>query len=111
MNKNVLEFLAFRYETLKLLKQSERGEVKLAQNRQSGELVIIKRVAQTGLPYELIRKFSFKLPAKVFYCVEDDSETVVVEEFIQGESLSEKKSLSEAEARKILLQMCDGLEE
>ena len=111
MNKNVVEFLAFRYETLKLLKKSERGEVHLAQNRQSGELVIMKRVALTGLPYELIRKFSFKLPAKVFYCVEDDSETVVVEEFIQGESLSEKKSLSEAEAQKILLQMCDGLKE
>ena len=61
MNKNVVEFLAFRYETLKLLKKSERGEVHLAQNRQSGELVIIKRVALTGLPYDVLKNFSCKM--------------------------------------------------
>ena len=40
MKKNVAEFLEFRYEKLKLLKRSERGEVWLASTRQSGEFVI-----------------------------------------------------------------------
>ena len=112
MKENVAEFLKFRYEKLKLLKRSERGEVWLAQARQSGELVIIKRVESVGLPYELIKKFSFTLPAKVLYCAEDESETIIVEEFIQGESLHERKNfLSESQARGILLQMCDGLKE
>ena len=110
MKKNVAEFLEFRFEKLKLLKRSERGEVWLASARQSGELVIIKRVALTGLPYDLIKKFSFTLPPKVYFCAEDDAETIIVEEFIQGETLSERP-LSKSEAEKILLQMCDGLKE
>lgn len=108
MKENVAEFLAFRYEKLKLLKRSERGEVWLAQNRQGGELVIIKRVAAIGLPYDVIKKSAFTLPAKVFYCAADDSETVVVEEFIQGEHL---QTLTEPQAWTILLQLCDGLKE
>lgn len=112
MKENVAEFLKFRYEKLKLIKRSERGEVWLAQSRQSGDFVIIKRVAAVSLPYELIKKFSFTLPAKVIYCAEDESETVIVEEFIQGETLHERKTfLSDVEARELLLQLCDGLKE
>lgn len=108
MKENVAEFLQFRYEKLKLLKRSERGEVWLAQTRQSGELVIIKRVEAVGLPYDLIKKFQFTLPAKIFYCAQDEQDTVIVEEFIQGEHLHK---LSEPQAWEILLQMCDGLKE
>ena len=112
MNKDVTEFLAFRYEKLKLLKKSARGEVWLVKLRRGEDLFIIKRMAAVGLPYDLIKKFSFKLPAKVFYCAEDDSETIVVEEFIPGENLSARENfLSELEVREILLQMCDGLKE
>jgi len=115
MKENVAEFLEFRFEKLKLLKRSERGEVWLASSKFGGELVIIKRVNLTGLPYDVIKNFAFKLPAKIFFCAEDAEETVVVEEFIQGENLLErlerKNFLSESEAREILLQMCDGLRE
>ena len=69
----------------------------------------------TGLPYDVLKDFSFKLPAKIFFCAEDESETVVVEEFINGENLlnriERENFLSEPEAREILLQMCDGLKE
>ena len=115
MKSNVAEFLEFRFEKLKLLKRSDKGEVWLASSRQSGELVIIKRVALTGLPYDVLKNFSFKLPAKVIYCAEDATDTVIVEEFIQGENLFErieqKNFLNELQAREILLQMCDGLKE
>ena len=115
MKPNVAEFIEFRYEKLRLLKKSEHGEVWLAARRQDGELVIIKRVRRTGLPYDALQKFPFTLPAKIFSFAEDEAETVVVEEFIQGETLAtrleRKRFLSEDEARKILLQMCDGLGE
>ena len=112
MKENVAEFLQFRYEKLSLLKQSARGEVWLAKDKSSGGLVIVKCVKSIGLPYDVIKKISFKLPAKVFYCAEDEVDTVVVEEFIQGENLHEReKILSASEAREILLQMCDGLKE
>lgn len=67
MKKNIAEFLEFRYEKLKLLKRSERGEVWLASTRQGGELVILKRVMLTGLPYDTLKKFQFTLPAKIFF--------------------------------------------
>ena len=111
MKENVAEYIAFRFEKLKLLKRSERGEVWLASSKSGGDLVIIKRVNLTGLPYNVIKNFAFKLPAKVLFCAEDAEETLVVEEFIQGETLLEKNSLTESEAREILLQMCDGLRE
>ena len=116
MKANVAEYLEFRFEKLKLLKRSDKGEVWLAASRlNDGELVIIKRVALTGLPYDVLQNSSFKLPAKVIYCAEDEAETVIVEEFIQGENLFErleqKNFLSEAQAREIILQMCDGLKE
>lgn len=115
MKKNVAEYLEFRFEKLKLLKRSERGEVWLAATKQSGELVIIKRVTATDLPYDVLKNFSFALPAKIYFCAADESETVIVEEFIQGENLlarlERKNFLSESEARTILLQMCDGLAE
>ena len=115
MKKNVAEFLEFRYEKLKLLKRSERGEVWLASTRQGGELVILKRVMLTGLPYDTLKKFQFTLPAKIFFCAADESETIIVEEFIHGENLLErleqKNFLNESQARSILLQMCDGLRE
>lgn len=110
MKENVAEYLEFRFEKLKMLKRSERGEVWLASSKQSGELVIIKRVNLTGLPYDVLKNFSFRLPAKILYCAEDAAETVIVEEFIQGETLF-GKNLTETQSREILLQMCDGLKE
>ena len=115
VKKSVESFLDFRYEKVELLKQSVRGEVWRARERHGDEFVIIKRVRATGLPYVEIQNSAFKLPAKVIYCAADEVETVVVEEFLQGETLSarlERKSfLSETEAQKILLQLCDGLVE
>ncbi len=115
VKKSVESFLDFRYEKVKLLKQSVRGEVWLACERHGDEFVIIKRVRATGLPYVKLQNSAFKLPAKTIYCAEDEVETVVVEEFLRGENLSarlkRKNFLSEAEAQKILLQLCDGLGE
>ena len=65
MKKDVAQYLEFAYKKLDCLKKSERGEVWRAVSNQSGELVIIKRVLSTGLPYDTLKKFQFTLPAKV----------------------------------------------
>ncbi|MBR3745756.1 MAG: serine/threonine protein kinase [Selenomonadaceae bacterium] len=117
MKKDVAQYLEFSFEKLDCLKKSDRGEVWRARRRNDGELVIIKRVNEIGLPYDALKKFQFTLPAKIFLCAvdEDESDTIIVEEFICGENLFERLEkqnfFSEDEARAILLQMCDGLGE
>ena len=113
MKDSVKAYLENRFEIVKLLRQSDKGTVHLAQSKETGEFVIIKHVNLTGLPYKILRKNPNPLFAKILHCAEDDKDTVIVEEFIQGESLIEhlqrKNFLNEDAAQKILLQLCDGL--
>ena len=115
MEKAVEERLKRDYQKLRQLKISDKGEVWVAMMRQGGDLVIIKRVKLTGLPYAELKKFPFKLTAKIYFFAEDETETVIVEEFIEGETLLEGLQnnflLTESEAEKILLQLCEGLKE
>ena len=115
MAKNIEKFLERNYRRLRPLKTSDKGEVWAALSQQGGEFVIIKRINLTGLPCGELKKFPFKLPAKIFFCAEEDGKTFIIEEFIEGESLLERLEqqhfLSESEAEEILLQMCDGLKE
>ena len=108
MKQNVAAYLEFRYEKLRLLKQSAKGEVWLASSKSTGELAVMKIINYAGLPYAALKNNPHALFAKIFYCAESETDTVVVEEFIQGETL-DGRALNDAEARKILLQMCDGL--
>lgn len=113
LQENVKKFLESRFEKIKLLQKTDKSEVWLAQERATKKLVVIKFLNSIGLPYQKLKKISHSLWAKIFYCAQGTAETVIVEEFLQGESLAElieqKKFLSDAQARKILLQMCDGL--
>ena len=113
LQENVKKFLESRFEKIKILQKTDKSEVWLAQERATKKLVVIKFLNSIGLPYQELKKISHPLWAKIFYCAQDSAGTVIVEEFLQGESLAEmieqKKFLSDAQARKILLQMCDGL--
>ena len=113
MKANVKAYIENRFEKIKLLRRSDKGEVHLAQVRDGGEFVIIKYVKLIGLPYKILQKNFNPLFAKILTCAEDSKDTVIVEEFIQGEPLIErlrqKNFLTEEETLKILLQLCDGL--
>jgi len=100
------------FQRIRLLKSGDKGEVWLA-SEQSGRLVVLKRIALTELPYRLLKGKDYPLIPRILHCVEDDGETVVVEEYVQGESLLDrigrKAYLSEHEAESVLLQLCEGL--
>ena len=55
----------------------------------------------------------YSLIPRILHCIEDNGETVVVEEYVQGESLLDrigrKAYFSEHEAESVLLQLCEGL--
>ena len=108
LKENVSAYLNFRYEKIRLLKKSERGEVWLALNKSTNQPVVMKIINAVGLPYAELKKLQHPLLAKIFYCAESETDTVTVEEFVTGETLN-GKTLTEIETRKFLLQLCDGL--
>ena len=100
------------FHKIRLLKSSDKGEVWLASEK-SGRLVVLKRIALTELPYMTLKGKDYSLIPRILHCIEDNGETVVVEEYVQGESLLDrigrKAYLSEHEAESVLLQLCEGL--
>ena len=107
MEKDFEIFLKMQFEKIKLIRQTEKGEVWLA-NDLSGNFVIFKQINFVGLPYKILKNNPHELWAKIFFCVEDDNKTFVVEEFFSGENLS-AKNLTESQAKNFILQLCDGL--
>ena len=58
MKANVKAYIENRFEKIKLLRRSDKGEVHLAQVRDGGEFVIIKYVKLAGLPYKILQIIS-----------------------------------------------------
>ena len=112
MDAKISAYFEEAFQRIRLLKSGDKGEVWLA-SEQSGRLVVLKRIALTGLPYRILKGKDYPLIPRILHCVEDDGGTVVVEEYVQGESLLDrigrKAYLSEHEAERVLLQLCEGL--
>ena len=112
MDAKISAYFEEAFQRIRLLKSGDKGEVWLA-SEQSGRLVVLKRIALTELPYRILKGKDYPLIPRILHCVEDDGETVVVEEYVQGESLLDrigrKAYLSEHEAESVLLQLCEGL--
>ncbi|WP_051533434.1 serine/threonine-protein kinase [Anaerovibrio sp. RM50] len=106
------EYIKSKYEKVRLLHESDRAEVWLAADS-TGSFVVIKYIKLANLPYSTLKTMGKSLWPEVIYCTEDEHNTIVVEEFINGESFEEllanRKHLTEARARELLLQLCDGL--
>lgn len=112
MDAKISAYFEEAFQRIRLLKSGDKGEVWLA-SEQSGRLVVLKRIALTELPYRILKGKDYPLIPRILHCVEDDGETVVVEEYVQGESLLDrigrKAYLLEHEAESVLLQLCEGL--
>lgn len=106
------KFIQSKYEKVRLLHRTEKAEVWLAADS-TGSFVVIKYIKLANLPYSSLKAMGKSLWPEVIYCAEDEASTIVVEEFINGESfedlLANKRYLPEARAKELLLQLCDGL--
>ncbi|MDY6290813.1 MAG: serine/threonine-protein kinase [Succiniclasticum sp.] len=75
---------------------------------------IRKTIPYTGLPYGKLMQLSHPLLPKIYYVAEDDRNTYVIEQYVEGLNLQTlldaKGNLPEPQVRKIGLQLCDGLE-
>ena len=112
MNVAVDDYIKESFQKLHQLRMSEKGEVWLASDK-SGKLVVIKKISLTGLPYKKLKENPQPIAPKVIYCSERDDETLVIEEYVQGETLLERleqgRYFTEKEAAQVLMRLCDGL--
>lgn len=107
-------FLASEYARVRLLKSSARGEVWLVSDK-AGRPCVLHPLHAGGLPFALLKAHQEVAPLwpEIYFCAEDEDETIVVEEYVGGRSLEERRVartwLTEAEARALSLSLADGL--
>lgn len=100
------------YETVKTIKNSERGCVSLLQNKQNGTRFIFRHYHGNGEVYQKLLGISCPNLPQVMETAERDGMVLVLEEYIQGDSLAyllEGALFSPAEARRITMQLCNAL--
>lgn len=106
------EFLAAQYEKIRLLRQTDKSEVWLASDK-TGKLAVLKLLNRKDLPYARLKELDLPICPQIYYFAETAEKTFLVEEYIQGDSLVERirsrRYLSEAEAYRLILQLCRGL--
>ena len=100
------------YETVKAIKNSERGCVSLLQNKQNGTCFIFRHYRGNGEVYRKLVGISCPNLPQIMEAADRDGMVAVLEEYIQGDSLAyllEGALFSPAEARKITRQLCNAL--
>lgn len=112
MDANIENYIELSFQKIRKLKENEKGEVWIAADK-SDRLVVLKYIALTGLPYRVLKEKKFPLCPRVFHAWEDKEKTIVIEEYVGGETLldriARKEYLTEDETKNILLALCDGL--
>ena len=108
----LLSSIDLEYETVKTIKNSERGCVSLLQNKQNGTRFIFRHYQGSGEVYRKLLSVSCPNLPKIMEAAEQDGMVAVLEEYIQGDSLAfllAGACFTPAEARKITFQLCNAL--
>jgi len=104
--------LSEQYQLVCVLKESNKSEILHLRHLSTGR-DIVKRIQNgNAVIYEILREITHVNIPRIYEVVSDDTQTVILEEFITGEAVSAKlqKSLySEKETRAIIRQLCDAL--
>ena len=111
-------YLSSQYEKVRQLNGANaaaRSEVWLVLDA-AGRPAVMRVVHAGGMPFALLREHQGTATPfwpEIFFCAEDEDETIVVEEYVSGHTLEERRVarqwLTEAEARSLLAQAAAGL--
>ncbi|WP_251317250.1 hypothetical protein [Flintibacter muris] len=69
------------------MKESPRGSVRLIRHRDSGQRFILRRFTGSGEVYQRLLNCSCLYLPLVYEAAEQDGKNIVIEEFIQGDTL------------------------
>ena len=110
---NPEKFLQENFLQLSLIHETATAKIWLVKKIGSDETFILRKVARINLPYREMLGLEQKNLPKIFFAEETESETFVIEEFLQGMNLLEYVKLhgefSEQTVINFALELCDCL--
>lgn len=110
--ESLLEAVTTEYDTLRVLKQSPRGAVSVVRHKKSGTRYVFRRYSGSGEVYRRLLPVLCPHLPQIMEAAEKDGQTAVLEEYVQGDTLSELlmgARLTEREARQVTMQLCQAL--
>ncbi|MEG2001380.1 MAG: protein kinase [Evtepia sp.] len=108
----LLGVLQKEYELLQLLKESPRGSVRLILHKATGQKFILRCFSGNAEVYQKLLNYTCKNLPQIFEVAHQDGENMVVEEFIEGDTLGfllRDALFSPEETRGIITQICHAL--
>ena len=110
--ESFLEAVTTEYDTLRVLKQSPRGTVSVVRHKKSGTRYVFRRYSGSGEVYRRLLPVLCPHLPQIMEAAEQDGQTAVLEEYVQGDTLEELlmgARLTEREARQVTMQLCQAL--
>ena len=110
--ESFLEAVTTEYDTLRVLKQSPRGTVSVVRHKKSGTRYVFRRYSGSGEVYRRLLPVLCPHLPQIMDAAEQDGQTAVLEEYVQGDTLAELlmgARLTEREARQVTMQLCQAL--
>lgn len=110
--ESFLEAVTTEYDTLRVLKQSPRGAVSVVRHKKSGTRYVFRRYSGSGEVYRRLLPVLCPHLPQIMEAAEQDGQTAVLEEYVQGDTLAELlmgARLTEREARQVTMQLCQAL--
>ena len=100
------------YEEERILKSSSRGTVCLLRRKEDGQRFVFRRYTGDGSVYKALKDSQNPHLPRIFLAEEEDGETVVLEEYVAGDTLAyllEGDLFNAKDAAKLLSQICEAL--
>ena len=110
--ESFLEAVTTEFDTLRVLKQSPRGTVSVVRHKKSGTRYVFRRYSGSGEVYRRLLPVLCPHLPQIMEAAEQDGQTAVLEEYVQGDTLAELlmgTRLTEREARQVTMQLCQAL--
>ena len=110
--ESFLEAVTTEYDTFRVLKQSPRGTVSVVRHKKSGTRYVFRRYSGSGEVYRRLLPVLCPHLPQIMEAAEQDGQTAVLEEYVQGDTLAELlmgARLTEREARQVTMQLCQAL--
>ena len=109
---SLLAAIGNEFDIIAQIKKSARGEVLLVRHKENGTRYIFRHFEGSSEVYKKLLGISARTLPQIMEVGEKNGRTVLLEEYIQGDTLSEVLKgglLSTAEAKKIARQLCSAL--